>query len=80
MVRVECHRGSECPYLNGGDVCCLISERDYLSQRLDEMEKVMAVAEAEIEKLRREKEELKEEREALRYELKQMLGTKVSSR
>ncbi|MGB9553095.1 MAG: IS66 family transposase, partial [bacterium] len=34
----------------------------------------MAVAEAEIEKLRRENEELKEEREALRYELKQMLG------
>jgi len=74
MVRIECHRGSQCPYLNGDDIWRLVSERDYLSQRLDKMEKVMALAEAEIEKLRHENEELKEEREALRYELKQMLG------
>jgi hypothetical protein len=38
------------------------------------METLMTVAEAEIEKLRRENRELKEEREALRYDLKRMLG------
>lgn len=72
--RMEYHRGIHCPYLNGGDICPFIVERDYLSQRLDEMEKVMALAQEEIEKLHRENEELKEERDSLRYELKQMLG------
>jgi len=38
------------------------------------MERLMAVAEAKVENLRRENQKLKEEREALRYELKQMLG------
>ena len=41
---------------------------------MDEMERVMALAQAEIKKLRQENEKLKEERETLRYELKQMLG------
>jgi len=72
--RTECRRSTRCPYLNGGDICPLIVERDYLSRRLDEMERLMAVAEAEIENLRRENQELKEERDALRYDLKQMLG------
>jgi FtsZ-binding cell division protein ZapB len=72
--RIECHHGTHCPYLNGRDVRRLLGERDYLSQRLDEMEKVMALAEAEIEKLRQENEKLKEEKETLRYDLKQMLG------
>jgi len=71
---VECHHGTRCPYINGGDIRRLIAERDYLSQRLDEMEKLMAAAETEIQSLRRENEKLKEEREALRYELNQMLG------
>lgn len=71
---MECHRGIHCPYLNCGDVWDLIGERDYLRQRLDEMEKVMALAQAEIEKVHQENEKLKEERETLRYELKQMLG------
>ena len=74
MVKMECHCCTYCPYLKGGEIWRLIGERDYLSQRLDEMERVMALAQAEIEKLRRENEELKEEKEALRYELKQMLG------
>jgi len=71
--RVEGHHGTRCPYLNGGDIWHLIGERDYLSQRLDEMEKVMALAQAEMEKLRQENQKLKEERDTLRYELKQML-------
>ena len=71
---MECQHGIHCPYVNGGDIRRLIAERDYLSQRLDEMESLMGVAEAEIEKLRQENEELKEEKEALRYDLKQMLG------
>ena len=72
--RMECHRGSYCPYLSGGDIHRLIVERDYLSQRLDEVDRVMALAKAEIEKLRQENDGLREEKEALRYELKQMLG------
>jgi len=71
---MECHRGRHCPYLNGGDIWHLIGERDYLNQRIDEMEKVMTLAQAEIEKLRQENERLKEEKEKLGYQLKQMLG------
>jgi len=70
----RCHYGTRCPYISGGDIRRLIGERNYLSQRLDEMESLMGVVEAEIEKLRRENEELKAEKEALRYDLKQMLG------
>jgi len=71
---MECRHGTHCPYLNGEDVLRLIGERDYLRQRIDEMEKVMALAQAEIEKLRQENQRLKEEREKLGYQLKQMLG------
>ena len=71
---MECQCGIHCPYLNGGDIRRLLGERNYLSQRLDEMERVMALAQAEIEKLRQENEKLKAEREALHYDLKQMLG------
>ena len=70
----ECHYGTRCPYIKGGDIRRLVAERNYFSQRLDEMEKLMGMAQAEIEKLRREKAELKEEKEALHYDLKQMLG------
>jgi FtsZ-binding cell division protein ZapB len=70
----RCHYGTHCPYLNGGDIQCLIGERDYLSQRVDEMERVMRVARSEIEKLRQENAELKEEKEALRHDLKRMVG------
>ena len=50
---MECHHGTYClSYLNGGDIWHLIGERDYLNQRIDEMEKVMALAQAEIETLR----------------------------
>jgi hypothetical protein len=73
-ISMECCYGSRCPYVNGGDVSRLLVERDYLNQRIDEMERVMVLAEAEIEKLRQENEKLKEERETLRYDLKQMLG------
>ncbi|MBI4333745.1 MAG: IS66 family transposase [Chloroflexi bacterium] len=38
------------------------------------MEKVMALAQAEMEKLRQENQKLKEEKETLSYQLKQMLG------
>ena len=41
---MECHLRSSCPYLNGGDIWHLIGERDYLNQRIDKMEKVMALA------------------------------------
>jgi len=68
---MECHRGIHCPYVNGGDIRRLIGERDYLSQRLDEVERLMTLAQAEIEKLRRENEELKEENKTLRHQLKQ---------
>jgi regulator of replication initiation timing len=74
MDRAECHRGTHCPYLSDGDIWRLIAERDYLSQRLDEMEKVMALAQEEIEKLRQETQKLQEENKSLGYQLKQMLG------
>ena len=71
---MDCHHGIRCPYVSGGDIWHLIGERDYLRQRLDQMEKVMALAQVEIEKLRQENEKIKEERETLGYQLKQMLG------
>ena len=72
--RVECHHSTYCLYVNGRDVLRLLGERDYLSQRIDEMEKVMAQTQAETEKLRQENQRLKEEKEKLGYQLKQMLG------
>jgi len=71
---MACCYGTRCPYINGGDIRRLIAERNYLSQRLDETERLMGVAEAEIEGLRQENAELKEEKEALHYDLKQMLS------
>jgi len=71
---MECHHGTYCPYLNGEDVWRLLSERDYLSQQLDKREKVIGMAQAEMEKLRQENQDLKEEKEKLGYQLKQMLG------
>jgi FtsZ-binding cell division protein ZapB len=78
--RVECHHGTYCLYVNGRDVLRLLGERDYLSQRIDEMEKVMAQTQAETEKLRQENQRLKEEKEKLGYQLKQMLGKIFKSR
>ena len=43
---MECHHGTYCPYLNGEDVWPLLRERDYLSQQLDKMEKMMGMARA----------------------------------
>ena len=74
MVGVQCHRGRKCPYVNGGDIWRLIDERDYLSQRVDEMEEVLALAHTEIEMLRQENHQLKEEIKRLGHELKQVLG------
>jgi hypothetical protein len=78
---MECHYGSRCPYINGGDIRRLIAERNYLSQRLDEIDRVMAAAEAEIGKLRQENQKLTEENKrlteenkSLGYQSKQMLG------
>jgi FtsZ-binding cell division protein ZapB len=78
---MECRWGADCPYVNGGDIRRLIAERDYLSQRLDEMQGVMTAAEAKIENLRQENEKLTEENKRLTeanknlsYQLKQMLG------
>ena len=71
---MECRWGTDCPYVNGGDIRRLIAERDYLSQRLDEMEGLMAAGEATIDELCRENEELKEGNKTLRHQLKQMLG------
>ena len=71
---MECYHGTYYHYLNGEDVLRLLRERDYLSQWLDEMERVMALARAEMEKLRQENQKVKEEKETLHYQLKQMLG------
>lgn len=71
---LACCSGTHCPYLNGRDISRLLADWDYLRQRVDEMERVMALAQAEIEKLRQENEKLKAEREALHYDLKQMLS------
>ena len=71
---MACYYGTRCPYINGGDIRRLVAERNYLSQRLDETEKLMEVAQAEIERLRRENAELREEKEALHYDLRKMLS------
>ncbi len=76
---VDCHGGRNCHYVGGGDVHRLIDERDYFKERVDEMEAVMGLAKAEIEKLRQEKEEitqqkgkLEEENKSLNHRLKEM--------
>ena len=46
----------------------LLSKQDYLSQWIDEMRRVMALAQTEIEKLRQENKNLKEESQRLRYQ------------
>jgi len=71
---MECWQSNDCPYVNGGDVWRLITERDYLSQRVDEMEGVLGQAQTEIEKLQQENHQLKEENKSLGHQLKQVLG------
>ncbi|MFP3976250.1 MAG: hypothetical protein ACLFVK_08535, partial [Dehalococcoidia bacterium] len=71
---VDCHGGRRCPYVDGGDIWHLRAERDHLSQRLEEMERVMEMGQAEIEKLRQEKEDLQEKNKSLNHQLKQVLG------
>jgi predicted nuclease with TOPRIM domain len=66
---MECRHGTHCPYQNGKEVLRLIGERDYLRQRIDEMKKVVALVQVEIEKLRQENQRLKEERGKLGYQL-----------
>ena len=71
---MECRWGTDCPYVNGGDIRRLIAERDYLSQRVDEMEGLLAAAEAEIKKVRQENNQLEEQNKSLGHQLKQLLG------
>jgi FtsZ-binding cell division protein ZapB len=60
--------------VDGGNIWRLIGERDYLRQRVDEMEVVMGLAQTEIEKLRQENHQLKEQNKTLGHQLKQVLG------
>jgi len=71
---MECCYGSRCPYLGDGDIRRLIAERGYLSRRVEEMERVMALAEAEIARLRQENQDLHRQKEKLGQELKEWRG------
>lgn len=45
---MECNQGRSCPYLGCGDIFALLKERQYLRQRISEMEVVMSIIQTGI--------------------------------
>ena len=69
---MECNQGRGCPYLDDGDISALLKEREYLRQRLSEIEVVMGLAEAKIKELTEENRRLKEENSNLLHRIKKV--------
>jgi transposase len=67
---MKCNGGRSCPYLSGKDIWGLLSERDYLRERISHMEALMALAEERIRELTEENKKLSEENKDLLYRIK----------
>ena len=67
----KCPYKDACPYLNFEPAARVLAQRDYLSRKVDEMERVMDLAREKIEELRGENKVLEEEKKSLKQELNQ---------
>lgn len=68
-MKNDCPYKDACPYLNFEPTARVLAQRDYLSRRVDEMEKAMDLAREKIEELQEENKILKEEKEFIKQEL-----------
>lgn len=66
--KVACPYKEACPHLNFEPAARVLAQRDYLSQRVDEMGRIMDLAREKIEKLQEEKEALKKEMDSVKQE------------
>lgn len=67
----KCPYKDACPYLNFEPAARVLAQRDYLSRKVDEMERVMDLAREKIEELRGGNKVLEEEKKSLKQELNQ---------
>jgi hypothetical protein len=70
----ECPYEEACPHLNFEPAARVLAQRDYLSKRVDEMERIMSLATEKIEELREKNRALEEERKSLKQELNEAIG------
>jgi hypothetical protein len=70
----ECPYEEACPHLNFEPAARVLAQRDYLSKRVDEMERIMSLATEKIEELRERNKVLEEERKSLKQELNGAIG------
>jgi len=70
----ECPYKEACPYLNFEPAARVLAQRDYLSGRVDEMERIMNLATEKIEELRERNRALEEEKKSLKQELNEAIG------
>jgi len=70
----ECPYKEACPYLNFEPAARVLAQRDYLSGRVDEMERIMSLATEKIEELREKNRVLEEEKKTLKQELNEAIG------
>lgn len=71
LMKIDCPYKDTCPYLNFEPAARVLAQRDYLSRRVDEMERVMDLAREKIEKLQKENKILEEKKKSLKQELNQ---------
>ena len=68
-----CKWKDKCPYLNHRSTDEVIDERNYLSKRVEEMEKIMKLAEEKIKILTFRLQEIETEKKHLQEELNQAI-------
>jgi len=61
-MKINCLHKDACPYLHFEPAAQVLAQRNYLSKKVDEMERIMDVAREKIEKLREENKVLEEEK------------------
>ena len=71
IMKNDCLYKDPCPYLNFEPAARVLAQRDYLSGKVDEMERIMDLAREKIEKLREENKILEEEKKTLKQKLNQ---------